>query len=141
MRSITPGKDRLYLTNITRNRVEVFNLADSSFKAAVIVGSRPWGITAWPRDRAGTKGDTLLVANSGGTQISYVDLNAGLSGSGAEVFRYVLPNIIVLHDHNDDVCDERSADTGAHDVRLQRSSAVHRCDVSRGGLESARMSF
>jgi hypothetical protein len=89
------GKDRLYLTNITRNRVEVFNLADSSFKAAVTVGSRPWGITAWPRDRAGTKGDTLLVANSGGTQISYIDLNAGLSGSGAEVFRYLLPNITV----------------------------------------------
>jgi hypothetical protein len=90
-----PGRDRLYLTNITRNRVEVFNLADSSFKAPIIVGSRPWGITAWPRDRAGTKGDTLLVANSGGTQISYVDLNAGVTGSGAEVFRYLLPNIIV----------------------------------------------
>jgi hypothetical protein len=89
------GKDRLYLTNITRNQVEVFNLPDSSFKAPVIVGSRPWGITAWPRDRAGTKGDTLLVANSGGTQISYVDLNAGASGSGREVFRYMLPNIIV----------------------------------------------
>ncbi len=89
------GKDRLYLTNITRNRVEVFNLADSSFKAPVIVGSRPWGITAWPRDRNGTKGDTLLVANSGGTQISYVDLNAGVSGSGLEVFRYMLPNIVV----------------------------------------------
>ena len=90
------GKDRLYLTNITRNRVEVFNLADSSFKAPVIVGSRPWGIAAWPRDRSGTKGDTLLVANSGGTQISYIDLNAGASGSGLEVFRYMLPNIGVF---------------------------------------------
>jgi hypothetical protein len=90
-----PGKDRLYLTNITRNQVEVFNLADSSFKAPVIVGSRPWGLAAWPRDRTGTKGDTLLVANSGGTQISYVDLDAGASGSGLEVFRYLLPNIIV----------------------------------------------
>jgi hypothetical protein len=93
-----PGKDRLYLTNITRNQVEVFNLADSSFKAPVIVGSRPWGIAAWPEDRNGTtlsKGDTLLVANSGGTQISYVDLDAGTSGSGLEVFRYLLPNIIV----------------------------------------------
>ena len=90
-----PGKDRLYLTNITRNRVEVFNMADSSFKAPVIVGSRPWGITAWPRDRNGTKGDTLLIANSGGTQISYIDLNAGTTGSGLEVFRYLLPNIIV----------------------------------------------
>ena len=90
------GKDRLYLTNIARNEVEVFNLADSSFKAPVIVGSRPWGITAWPRDRNGTKGDTLLVANSGGTQISYVDLNAGASGSGLEVFRYMLPNIVLF---------------------------------------------
>jgi hypothetical protein len=90
-----PGKDRLYLTNISRNQIEVFNLADSSFKAPIIVGSRPWGITAWPRDRNGTKGDTLLVANSGGTQISYVDLNAGATGSGTEVFRYLLPNIIV----------------------------------------------
>ncbi len=91
-----PGKDRLYMTNITKNRVEVFNLGDSSFKAPVIVGSRPWGIAAWPRDRAGTKGDTLLVANSGGTQISYIDLDAGTSGSGLEVFRYLLPNIVVF---------------------------------------------
>ena len=91
-----PVKDRLYLTNILLNRVEVFNLADSSFKAPVIVGSRPWGITAWPRDRNGTMGDTLLVANSGGTDISYVDLDAGASGSGAEVFRYALPNIIAF---------------------------------------------
>ena len=88
-------KDRLYLTNLTRNQVEVFNLGDSSFKAPVIVGSRPWGLTVWPRARAGTMGDTLLVANSGGTDISYVDLNAGASGSGLEVFRYALPNIIV----------------------------------------------
>jgi hypothetical protein len=87
------GKDRLYLTNITRNQVEVFNLGDSSFKSPVIVGSRPWGLTAWPRDRAGTMGDTLLIANSGGTDISYIDLNVG--ADGAEVFRYALPNIIV----------------------------------------------
>ena len=89
-------KDRLYLTNITKNRVEVFNLADSSFKTPVVVGSRPWGIAPWPRDRNGTPGDTLLVANSGGTDISYVDLDAGTSGSGSEVFRYALPNIIVF---------------------------------------------
>jgi hypothetical protein len=88
-----PIKDRLYLTNIAKNQVEVFNLADSSFKTPILVGSRPWGITAWPVDRNGTKGDTLLVANSGGTQISYVNLNTA-TGSGAEVFRYLLPNII-----------------------------------------------
>ncbi|MFN2637709.1 MAG: YncE family protein [Gemmatimonadaceae bacterium] len=87
------GKDRLYLTNITRNQVEVFNLSDSSFKTPVIVGSRPWGLTVWPRDRNGAEGDTLLIANSGGTDISYIDLNVG--ANGAEVFRYALPNIIV----------------------------------------------
>ncbi|MEX1186464.1 MAG: hypothetical protein WEA80_07725 [Gemmatimonadaceae bacterium] len=91
-----PVKDRLYLTNIERNRLEVFAFADSSFKPSISVGSRPWGVAAWPRDRNGTMGDTLLVANSGGTSISYVDLNATgpLSPSGRDVSAYALPNII-----------------------------------------------
>jgi hypothetical protein len=38
-------------------------------------------------------GDTLLVANSGGTNISYVDLRRGTTGR--EVYRYPLPNMIV----------------------------------------------
>ena len=89
-----PRTDRLYLTNITRNQLEVFSLADSSFKSPIVVGSRPWGLTAWPRDHNGVMGDTLVVANSGGTDFSYVNLNAG--GSGREVFRYALPNIIAF---------------------------------------------
>ncbi|HEX6573971.1 MAG TPA: hypothetical protein VF042_03280 [Gemmatimonadaceae bacterium] len=88
-----PRTDRLYFTNIERNQLEVFSLSDSSFKSAILVGSRPWGIAAWPRDHNGTMGDTLLVANSGATDISYVNLNGG--GSGREVYRYPLPNIIV----------------------------------------------
>jgi hypothetical protein len=84
--------DRLYFTNIDRNQLEVFSLTDSSFKTPILVGSRPWGIAAWPRDHNGTMGDTILVANSGGTDISYVNLNGG--GSGREVSRYGLPNII-----------------------------------------------
>lgn len=87
-----PGRDRLYLTNVELNQVEVFNLPDSTFRQPIIVGSRPWGITPWPRDRSGVMGDTLLVANSGGTSISYVNLNAG--ATGLDVFRYPLPNII-----------------------------------------------
>jgi hypothetical protein len=89
-----PRTDRLYLTNIQRNQLEVFSLVDSTFKTPIIVGSRPWGIAAWPRNRSGAMGDTLLVANSGGTDISYVNLNA--SGSGREVSRYQLPNIVVF---------------------------------------------
>jgi hypothetical protein len=87
-----PRTDRLYMTNIDKNELEVFNLSDSSFKTPINVGSRPWGIAAWPRDHSGNIGDTLLVANSGGTDISYVNLNSGTTGR--EVFRYALPNII-----------------------------------------------
>ena len=87
-----PATNRIYLTNIERNELEVFDLADSTFKTPIIVGSRPWGIAAWPRNRDGTMGDTLLIANSGGTTIGYVDLTQG--ANGLEVFRYALPNII-----------------------------------------------
>ncbi|HEY8852691.1 MAG TPA: hypothetical protein VIM36_10945 [Gemmatimonadaceae bacterium] len=86
------GKDRLYITNITQNRVEVFDLATLSFQPGVIVGSRPWGIAGWPADNTGALLDTLLVANSGGTSISYVALDA--AGNGVERRRYQLPNII-----------------------------------------------
>jgi hypothetical protein len=89
-----PRTDRLYLSNIERNWLEVFNLADSTFRTPVAVGSRPWGLSAWPRTRGGIMGDTLLVANSGGTNISYVNLNAGTTGR--EVYRYPLPNILAF---------------------------------------------
>jgi YVTN family beta-propeller protein len=87
-----PGKDRLYITNITQNRVEVFDLATLGFQAGIIVGSRPWGIAGWPLNNTGAMGDTVLVANSGGTSISYVRLDA--VGNGVEASRYQLPNII-----------------------------------------------
>ncbi|HXY31068.1 MAG TPA: hypothetical protein VEI06_10190 [Gemmatimonadaceae bacterium] len=87
-----PPTNRLYLSNITNNQLEVFDLGDSTFKTPIITGSRPWGLAPWPRDRSGTMGDTILVANSGGTLISYVNV-AG--NADQEVFRYPLPNIIV----------------------------------------------
>ncbi len=88
-----PRTDRLYLSNIERNWLEVYNLADSTFRTPISVGSRPWGLAPWPRNRDGVMGDTLLVANSGGTNLSYVDLRQG--ATGREVYRYPLPNIIV----------------------------------------------
>lgn len=87
-----PRLDRLYLTNLALNQLEVFDLAGRRFLTPVAVGSKPWGIAAWPRATDGTFGDTLLVANSGGTNVSYVDLTGG--GSGREVYRYALPNIV-----------------------------------------------
>jgi hypothetical protein len=87
-----PGRDRIYITNIAQNRVEVFDLATLGFQPGIIVGSRPWGIAGYPANTSGAMQDTVLVANSGGTSISYVALNNGVDG--AEVKRYQLPNII-----------------------------------------------
>ncbi|MCU0615955.1 MAG: hypothetical protein MUD17_02555 [Gemmatimonadaceae bacterium] len=107
-----PRNNRLYLSNIERNQLEVYNLADSSFRQPIFVGSRPWGIAAWPRNRDGVMGDTLLVANSGGTTISYVDLRRGATGQ--EVYRYPLPNIIaysvtsVRSEQTDEVITQRT---------------------------------
>jgi len=61
-------RGNLLLSNMGRNRVEVFRLGTETFGSAIGVGSEPWGMTL---DRAG---DQLLVANSGGTNVSIVDL-------------------------------------------------------------------
>jgi hypothetical protein len=108
-----PRKDRLYLSNIARNRLDVFNMAQQSFDAQGIdVGSRPWGLAPWPANRDGSPGDTLLVANSGGTTVSYVNLNG--AGAGREVYRYGLPNIVAYS-----VTSERSATT-SEIIRVRR---------------------
>jgi DNA-binding beta-propeller fold protein YncE len=57
---------------IDRNRIEVLDFIGPRTEARrpdILVGSRPAGITL---DRTG---DTLIVANSGGTSLSFVDLN------------------------------------------------------------------
>ena len=84
-----PPTNSIYLSNIERNELDVFNLNDSTFHTPIQVGSRPWGLAAWPRDRNGTMSDTLLVANSGGTLISYVNTN-----TQREVYRYPLPVLL-----------------------------------------------
>jgi hypothetical protein len=59
---------QLYLSNIARDRIEVFDLTAEVFNQGVAVGSEPWGLAM------DTGGDNLLVANSGGTNISNMDL-------------------------------------------------------------------
>jgi hypothetical protein len=125
-----PRNNRLYLSNIERNQLEVYNLADSTFRQPIIVGSRPWGISAWPRNRSGVMADSLLVANSGGTTISYVDLLRGTTGQ--EVYRYPLPNILaysvtsVRSQTTDEVITQRTCTTS----RIVRSSWRPRAPVA-----------
>src|SRR3989454_37378 len=71
------NRRELYLTNPTLSRVEIFQAANSSFVAAGIptAGPQPWGIALWPRDTLGAYGDSIVVANSGGTQLSVIDVS------------------------------------------------------------------
>jgi len=87
----------LYLSNYTQDRIEVFSLASNSFVARIPVGSRPWGLALWPRATSASAtdtlyGDTLIVANSGGTNLSIVDVRPTVR---REVRRHQLPNYSV----------------------------------------------
>ncbi|MCJ7626947.1 MAG: hypothetical protein MUO50_01045, partial [Longimicrobiales bacterium] len=77
----------LLLTNMSRNRVEVFRLDPETFGPAIGVGSEPWGLTL---DRSG---DRLLVANSGGANISVVDLDLE---SELEQQRFFAPDAVIF---------------------------------------------
>jgi hypothetical protein len=77
----------LLLSNMERNRVEIFLLDSEEFGPAIGVGSEPWGLTI---DRSG---DQLLVANSGGTNVSVVDLELGRE---VEQERFFAPDAIIF---------------------------------------------
>jgi hypothetical protein len=84
---------KLYLSNIDRDRIEIFRLTDETFETAAAVGSKPWGLTMNRGE------DTLLVANSGGVNISMVDLNpGGLGGVPVEdpARRLITPDVVLF---------------------------------------------
>ena len=100
-----PGRNRMYLSNLSNNRVEVLCIvacgtaADSSFAPAISVGSEPWGLflnnAAVGIGPAGAP--RLMVANSGGTNISFVDIS-GATPPAAEVpsERVLTPNEVLI---------------------------------------------
>lgn len=59
----------LYATNRARNQVEVVSLATGALEAPILVGSQPIGLDLSP------DGTMLYVANSGGQDVSVVDLS------------------------------------------------------------------
>lgn len=67
---VDTARKRLYLSNFSYNKIDVLDLATYSFVSAagIAVGAQPWGLFLNAAE------DTLLVANSGGTNISYVSL-------------------------------------------------------------------
>ncbi len=86
--------NELYLTNPSRHRVEIFDVASVSFAANPItfgVGV-PWGIALWPRDTLGAYGDTIVVADAGGTQLAIVDVRTAVRRLQ---WRQDLPNYLI----------------------------------------------
>lgn len=77
----------VYGSVIDRNRIEVLDFIaprDDARRSDILVGSRPAGITV------DVTGDTLIVANSGGTSLSFVDLETGVEHSRLETPNAVL---------------------------------------------------
>ncbi|MGH7612791.1 MAG: hypothetical protein ACREMW_01940, partial [Gemmatimonadales bacterium] len=88
------NRNELYLTNPLLSRVEIFQVANTSFVATGIptAGPQPWGIALWPRDTLGNYADSIVVANSGGTELSIIDVSPGVRRLA---WRQDLPNFLV----------------------------------------------
>lgn len=87
--AIDPARGNIFLSNINYGRLEVWQGASATFDATgVVVGSQPWGMTM---SRTALGGDTLYVANSGGTNLSRVFVGA----ANASNMREDLPNRIL----------------------------------------------
>lgn len=103
--------DEIYLTNIQLDRVEIFRVTDTAFVGSIAVGSRPWGIALWPRDTLGANADTIVVANSGGTNLSIVNVQTGVR---RQIRRHILPNFVVQG-----VVTTRNQTTGVLQIRVE----------------------
>lgn len=62
----------VYVANTSNNRIEVYSLQTGSLGTPISVGAQPTGIDTSP------DGKTMYVANSGGNNVSIVDLTAGI---------------------------------------------------------------
>lgn len=82
-------RESVVLSNQTDDQLEIFDLQTLTFGDAILVGSEPWGLFF---DRQGNN-DVLLVGNSGGTNISRVDMN-----TRAEIIsqRILTPNTLLF---------------------------------------------
>lgn len=97
---IDTARQFVVLANIDDDRLEIFDLETLAFGTAVLVGSEPWGL-AWSR----TDADTLIVGNSGGTNVSMVymaDSDPDNTARREDVSRRILtPNSLLFEVQED----------------------------------------
>jgi hypothetical protein len=83
------GRGNVFLSNLTAGRLEVWQRTSQKFDATgIFVGSQPWGMAL---SRTALAGDTLYVANSGGTNLSRVFIGT----TSVPAMKEDLPNRIV----------------------------------------------
>ncbi len=88
---LVSDRRRVYVSNRSRNRVEVLPVGTLSYSGSVLVGSQPWGLAMSPDS------STLLVANSGGAgSISQVPISASSVGAEDRSRRIVTDNVILF---------------------------------------------
>jgi hypothetical protein len=76
------ARGNVFLSNLSYGRLEVWQRTTQGFDATgVVVGSQPWGMTM---SRTAAAGDTLYVANSGGTNLSRVYIGAATASGMKE---------------------------------------------------------
>ena len=75
-------RGNVFLSNINYGRLEVWQKSTQAFDGTgVVVGSQPWGMTM---SRTAAAGDTLYVANSGGTNLSRVFIGSASASTMKE---------------------------------------------------------
>ena len=89
-------RGNVFLSNKNFGRLEVWQNTTGQFDAnGVVVGSQPWGMTL---SRTAASGDTLYVANSGGTNLSRVYVGAATaSGMKEDLANRLLTRVTFLY--------------------------------------------
>ena len=102
--ALDPTRGNIFLSNTSHNRLEMFSNTSRTFDPnGIAVGSLPWGMT-----QSAFSADTLLVANSGGTNISRVCIgNCGGSPHEDLAHRILTRNVSIYM-----IDEARDANTG-----------------------------
>jgi hypothetical protein len=86
---VDQNRRQLFLSNHTFNRVEKLDLQTLAFHpGGIAVGAQPWGLFM------DNSGDSLIVANSGGTNLDFVNLNAAVLRAQPQN-RIQTPNVLL----------------------------------------------
>ena len=102
--AVDVGRGNVFLSNINNNKLEVWQNDSKRFDpTGIAVGSLPWGLFV-----SATNPDTLLVANSGGTNISRVFIGSStVSSLKEDLLNRILTRNVYIYE----IFESRDANT------------------------------